>query len=155
MSDRGNDTSDGVAQMRLQFTDEIDAGESLVESDGGLVESMREQFGDDLRVVGVYDENTFELLYAKPSVRERYTQDELAATGDDFILSDRREDPYIENIFHLGAFRYHVHGFEDGQVVRVPLEDTKGLVVSFDSTVDVSFPKIVDQLKGQFEIVFR
>lgn len=155
MTEPENDSSDRVTQLRLQFTAEIDAKESIIASDDGIVEWVRAEFGDAVRVVGAYVDHTFELLYVKTAVREQYTEQEFAATGDEFILRDRKEDPYHERLFHLDEFKYDVQGFEDGQVIRIPLADTQGLVVSLDSTVDVLLPQFVDQLTRRHDVVFR
>lgn len=150
-----NGPTDRVSQMRLQFTDEIDAEESIIASDDGLVEWVREKFGDEVRTVGAYDDRTFELLYITAAVREQYTQQELIATGDEFVLSGRKEDPYHERLYHLGEFKYDVQGFDEGLVIRIPLGETRGLLVSFDSTATISLPQFVDQLTRRHDVVFQ
>lgn len=155
MADSDNDPSDQGPQLRLQFTDEIDAAESIIASDDGLVEWVRDTFGDALRVVGAYDDQTFEFLYATAAITEQYTEQELTATGDEFILSSQREDPYQEELYNLGGFKYDVRGFEDGQVLRIPLDETSGLIVSVASTVNISLPQFVDQLTRRHDVDFR
>lgn len=155
MADPENGSSDRVTQLRLQFTDEIEPAESILESDDGLVAWVREEFGDGVRVVGAYTADTFELLYATAVVREQYTEQELTATGDEFGLSGRKADPYRERLYHLGEVKYDVQGFADGQVIRIPRDETRGLLVSVDSTVDVTLPRFVDQLTRRHDVVFR
>ncbi|SEO99879.1 hypothetical protein SAMN04487948_11037 [Halogranum amylolyticum] len=152
MSGPENDPSDRGAQLRLQFTDEVEPEESIIEADDGLVEWLRNEFENKLRVVGVYSENTFEFLYVNPVVREQYTRQEFAATGDEFVLSGRQEDSYQERLYHLGSFEYEVRGFEEGQVVRVPVDMRKGLIISFEKSVNISVPQFIDQLKRRHEI---
>lgn len=155
MVDSDKNPSDRGPQLQLQFTDKIDATESIIASDDGLVEWVRDIFGDELRVIGAYNEHTFEFLYANAAITEQYTEEELIATGDEFILSDQREDPYQEQLFYLGELTYDVKGFEDGQVLRIPLDETSGLIVSVASTASVSLPEFVDQLTRRHDIVLR
>lgn len=150
-----SDPSDGVSQLRFQFTDEIDPEESIIASDGGLVERLRDEFGNELRAVGAYDADTYELLYVKAAVREQYTAQEQTAVGDEYVLSGSQEDPYHERLYHLGSYRYEVQGFDEGQVVRIPLDVRNGLIISFASTVDIPFPQFVDQVEQRHEIEFR
>jgi hypothetical protein len=144
-----------VAERTLQITDEIDPEESILESDDGLVEWLRDEYGDDLRVVGVYTETTFEMLYMAEKVREQYSRDEIYAMSDEFIMSDSRENTYLERLFHLGRIKYVVHGFDDGQVFRIPLDQGTGLIVSVASTTDVSLPVFIRQLKSEHAVTFR
>lgn len=155
MVDPDDEPSNRVAQIRLQFTDEIDREASIVLSDLDFVEWLRERFGDELRVVSAYNDRTHEILHLRPEIREEYTQQEFTATGDEFLLSSQREDPYQERLFHLGSFKYDVKGFEDGQIVRIPLDEKKGVLVSFDSTTELSLPGFVDQLKRDYAIVIE
>lgn len=155
MTDPDSNPSDEVTQLRFQFTDEIDSEESIIESDDGLVKWIRDEFGNGLRAIGAYDEHTYELLYLKAEVRKQYTRQEQTAVGDEYVLSGRQEDSYHERLYHLGSFSYEVQGFEQGQVIRIPLDMRKGLILSFDNTVNISIPQFVDQLKNQHDIVFR
>lgn len=147
--------SDTSPQREIQFTEEIDSEESIVAVEDGLVEWARERLGDELRVVGIYDEYTFELLYAADAVREEYTEQEFAATGDEFVLSSMREDPYQEDLYHLGGLEYVVHGFEEGQVIRIPLDDSRGVVVSAGHDVDVPLPGFVEELRREHKVRIR
>lgn len=155
MADPDNDPSDQGQQLQIQFTDKIHAVESIIVSDDGLVERMRDIFGDELRVVGAYNEHTFEFLYADAEITEQYTEEELIATGDEFILSGQREDTYQEQLFHLGELEYNVRGFEDGQVLRISLTQATGLTISVASTANVSLPQFIDQLTHRHDDVFR
>ncbi|QIO24936.1 hypothetical protein [Haloarcula sp. JP-L23] len=155
MSNPDDESSNRIEQLHLQFADDIDTADSIIKSDGGLVKWVQDLFGDELRLVGVYNQNTFELLYATTPIYEQYTQQEVTATGEEFVLSDMREDAYQEQLYHLGSYQYAVHGFEDGQVFRIPLEDTTGIVISFDRTADIPVPRFVTELKDHNKVVFQ
>lgn len=155
MSNSDDDSSKRIEQLHLQFTNDIDTTDSIVKSDGGLVKWLQDQFSEELRLVGVYNQNTFELLYATTPIHEQYTQQEVTATGEEFVLSDMREDAYQEHLYHLGSYEFVVHGFEDGQVFRIPLENTNGIVVSLDSAADITIPQFVTELKDHNDVIFH
>jgi hypothetical protein len=115
---------------RAQFADETPPSKRIEERTDEVVERLQDELGRDLTMVSVYNEDVLEIHYFHETLRQQYDSDDLDALAADLCLDGRMGDAFQEELLQLGRFNFVVKGFDDGLLLRVPLDDRTGVAVS-------------------------
>ncbi|WP_435347542.1 DUF7522 family protein [Haloarchaeobius sp. HRN-SO-5] len=115
---------------RAQFVDETPPSKRIVDRTDDVVERLQDQLGRDLTMVAVYNEDVLEIHYFHETLRHQYDSADLDALAADLCLDGRMGDAFQEELLQLGQFNFVVKGFDDGLLLRVPLDDRTGVAVS-------------------------
>lgn len=119
-------------------------------TDDELATALRELVGDELRVVGHHDAESWTVEYMRDDVRDSYETSALDDIADDLVFSEmgsaRQEDLYA-----LGSMHATVRLFDDGIVVHVPTEETSGYLVSLEQDAGVMGRAVVDEIRQVVE----
>lgn len=102
-----------------------------------LTEFLKSEVGDELRSVIYYDEDTFDLVYARDDVREQYTESELEDVRQDLGITSFGK-PALEGLYVHGDLQSTVHCFEDAIEMQFLLSDTEGIAVGLDPAAFVT-----------------
>jgi len=104
-----------------------------------LVEFLRQEVGDSLRVVDAIStakgESGYEHVYIREGVDETYPEDRQEEVLREFVYH-ALESEYRENLFELGEYRYTLHSFDTGRILVFFEGDDRATVVSVDSDYD-------------------
>ena len=114
------------------------------------VTALQERVGDELRVVGTHDADSWTVDFMREDVQENYETTELDDIADDLVLSEMGNTRQ-EDLYELGALRATMRLFEDGIIVHVPTGEHSGCLVSLDEHVDVTGRDVVDIVRRTLE----
>lgn len=107
----------------------------LIDDRDGLVTDLREQVGDDLRVVAEYDAEGYDAFYVRGDVTPRLERiaDEL---HEDLVLQGIGRER-LEDLFDAGDLHCSMHRFDDLMAFHFLSAAYTGLFVSVDPGMDV------------------
>ncbi|UIO99562.1 helix-turn-helix domain-containing protein [Halobaculum sp. CBA1158] len=112
-----------------------------------VLELIRGEFDDRLRVVGVYDGEEIKLVHADPDVLSRYSDEEFEEGLRTIVLDHS-----------LGEFDVPRHDcwsevlhFDDFTVLSIVVSEGLRLFVSFDNDHDVLVPEFAESVVSEFE----
>lgn len=136
-------------------TDALDPSDRVVADADGLDEWLAHRLGDALRSVGLYDGVTLELVFVREDVAAAYSSRDAANIAQELGLASSLTDEYTETLYEAGGLDHVVYGFEDAEIVRVPLDGQRGIFFSVDSRATVEVPTLVEDLKATVHPTFR
>lgn len=102
-----------------------------------LTEFLQAEVGDELRSVIHYDENTFELVYARDDVAEQYTESDLENVRQDLGVASFGK-PVLEDLYVHGDLQCTVHCFENAIEMMFLVSETEGIAVGLDPAAFVT-----------------
>ncbi|SDM57976.1 hypothetical protein SAMN04487949_2148 [Halogranum gelatinilyticum] len=110
--------------------------------DEGLVTFLKDSAGEQLRCVARYDDDTYEMLYARDDVSSGYAVDEFAEVVDDLRDVENMEE---EHTSRLKAGNHHVtlRLYDRAAILHFGQGETFGTVVSLDSDAAEDFASFV------------
>jgi predicted regulator of Ras-like GTPase activity (Roadblock/LC7/MglB family) len=126
----------------------VDDPEGLLDDPEGVAETAREQLGEAVRAIAFYGADVLCVVEMAPSVRARYSEDELDKLAREAGVMAGFGDDHQEELYQLGELRYTLRGFEDGAVLRVPLGADNGVVVSVTPDADLGLPEFAGELRA-------
>lgn len=116
-----------------------------------LVEFCDRRAGQYLRGVFVYDDDGIEVVTLRDDVRAVYSDDGLAALAE----AARRVQAIGSRVGAagpaMGDVEAHVHAFENAVVLQLPVDETAGIVVSFDSEAGSQLARFIQECIEQLE----
>jgi hypothetical protein len=101
-----------------------------------LVDSLRAEAGDALRVIAVYDREGYAPVYVRDDVSERMTK-RADAVHDELVLQGIGRG-HLEDLFAAGELECSMHRFEELTAFHFAAGEFTGLFVSLDHDADVS-----------------
>lgn len=119
-------------------------------TDDELVTALQERVGDELRVVGHHDADSWSVDYMREDVQSNYETDAVDEIADDLVLSQMGGGRQ-EELYELGSLEATVRLFDNGIVVHVPTGDHSGHLVSLDDDADVRGRNVVDLVRRTME----
>lgn len=114
-----------------------------------VVDALRHEAGDDLRVVAPYDETGYELLYIREDVEPKI-ETVAEDVHQELILSGLGK-AHLENIFRSGELHCSMHRFDEVTAFHFVKEETAGLFVSLESDTDIPLASFADTCEDQLQ----
>jgi len=112
-----------------------------------LVEFLREEVGSNLRAVGKYDKEGYDVLYAREDVVDEFSQEDIQKIHHEMVLKGLGNQ-HIESLFNDEELECSIYQFESIVRLHFVKEDYRGYYVSFDYSGDTNPSRIVDECKG-------
>lgn len=115
----------------------------------GLVEFLREQYGEDLRWVANYNSKTYD--YRFHHTRDDIKND-LKGNQLDYVIhrslavynKRHAEDVY----FHLGESDHLIVNYERGTAFHLFLDDVRGVTVMLEPSVSITVPEAIEEWRN-------
>lgn len=117
------------------------------DDDAPFAEWLRDAFGDALRSAFAYDDDVVRFVHVRDDVEERYSRPEFDRVADELLFAASIEDDHQSGLYRLGDRAYAVDGFDEGTVVRVRCDETRGVGFSVDDAADVRIPGFVERVR--------
>jgi len=102
-----------------------------------LAKFLQSEVGDELRSVIHYDEDTFNLVYARDDVRDQYTESDLENVRQDLGVASFGK-PTMEDLYVHGDLQCTVHCFENAIEMQFLASATEGIAVGLDPAAFVT-----------------
>jgi len=112
-----------------------------------LVDLLKREVGDDLRAVGRYDKEGYDVLYIREDVANEFSQEDIEEIHHEMVLKGLGNQ-HIESLFNDEVLECSIYQFEDSVRLHFVNDDYLGYYVSFDYDGDVNPSRIVDECKG-------
>ena len=100
-----------------------------------LVDALRAEVGEALRVVATYDEDGYEAFYVREDAAPR-VRDRADAVHEDLVLQGLGRG-HLEDLFDAGPLQCSMHRFDELTAFHFATGEFEGLFVSVDSGADV------------------
>ena len=110
-----------------------------------LVDSLRAEAGEALRVIATYDREGYESVYVRDDVVERMSA-RADAVHDELILQGIGRG-HLEDLFDAGELECSMHRFEELTAFHFAAEESTGLFVSLDPDADVPLATFAETCK--------
>lgn len=120
-----------------------------VEHQPGLVESLRDEVGNSLRVVAEYDRNGYDVMYARGQVEERVRRHADEVHNELVLQGIGRE--HLEDLFKAGDLHCSMHRFDEITAFHFVQESYTGLFVSIDSDAPVDLNEFSSIVRSHLE----
>lgn len=101
-----------------------------------IAEALHDRIGDQLRVVGHHETDSWTVSHARDDVADSYDTDDIDTIADELRL-DTVGDSRQEDIYELGDLKATIRLFEAAMVVHVPTDRHAGYLVSIDEDADI------------------
>jgi hypothetical protein len=111
-----------------------------------LVEFLREEVGSNLRAVGKYDKEGYDVLYAREDVVDEFSQEDIQKIHHEMVLKGLGNQ-HIESLFNDEELECSIYQFESIVRLHFVKEDYRGYYVSFDYSGGTNPSRIVDECK--------
>ncbi|MFB6071828.1 MAG: hypothetical protein ABEJ88_02570 [Halobacterium sp.] len=111
-------------------------------SGDALVEELREETGEALRVVAEYDRDGYHVRYVRDDVDPK-----LKRVGDDIyrdLILEGISREHLEDLFEAGDLHCTMHRFDELTAFHFAEEEYSGLFVGVDSSADVPLATFAD-----------
>lgn len=116
----------------------------------GLVEVLREDVGDDLRVVAQYDRDGYDVVHHQSELHPRI-EENAADIHRELVLQGIGRD-HLERLFEAGPLHCSMHRFEELTAFHFVRSEYTGIFISIDSQANVDLVEftttITDYLDG-------
>lgn len=107
--------------------------------------------GQLLRGVFVYDDDGVETVYLRDDVRAAYTEEGVAVLAEAARRIHKISMRVGASGSALGDLDGHVHAFEHAHVLQIPMEDDRGVIVSFDREVGGQLAGFIQECLANLE----
>jgi len=112
-----------------------------------LLDSLRAEAGDALRVVATYDREGYEPVYVRDDLTARLTN-RADAVHDELVLQGIGRG-HLEDLFGAGDLQCSMHRFEGLTAFHFTAAEFTGLFVSLDSDADIQLASFTEACKRQ------
>jgi hypothetical protein len=113
----------------------------------GLVDLLRDEVGDELRAVGRYDKEGYDVLYIREDVAAEFSQEDVEEIHHEMVLKGLGNQ-HIESLFNDEVLDCSIYQFEDSVRLHFVEDDYLGYYVSFDYDGDTNPSRVVDECKS-------
>ncbi|WP_435124067.1 DUF7522 family protein [Halobaculum sp. D14] len=112
---------------------------------------LREEVGDDLRIVARFDGDVCSFQYLREDLSTRLDEDDLDPVHQ-CVVFDVLERPYFERVFATaGGHEATIRQFEHAYIFEIPTGHHHGVLVSVDRGVDESLPAVFDLCRAAIQ----
>jgi hypothetical protein len=113
--------------------DEIDRDiDSLDTSVQELIDAILHESDETLRLVAHYDSDDYEVVYARDDVTRGFSEAELTARVETFVMQGLGEPEQEQSLYDFGALDATVRWYGEAVVAHIPVSEWSGLVFTFD-----------------------
>lgn len=98
----------------------------------GLVSALREQTDSSLRLAIRYSGDEWDVLFARPDVREQFTDLELETRVETLVFKGQGDPPTETALGDFGSLEAVMRWYEGVIVAHFPVREWSGLVFTFD-----------------------
>lgn len=113
-----------------------------------FVTYMRKQAGDSLRLIGLYNHETFKIQCARPDLDRKFTEQDLQEMATE-LRKESIERYHEEQAFTLGSLDATVRLFENAVVIHYPRDQVSGTVVSLEREAGMQLSKFIEECRRQ------
>lgn len=110
-----------------------------------LIEALRDVAGDAFRLAATYDEDGYDVIYARADAVER-AEGYADRVHDELILQGLGRG-YLEDLFGAGNLECSIHRFEELTAFHFATGEFSGLFVSVDSAADLRLATFAETCK--------
>lgn len=96
-----------------------------------LVEDLRGDLGEGVRMVLVYGETEYDHAYLRDDIDDEYTEADLEGLRREIIVFGLGKER-IGDVTHVGELRHIIYDTEDAFSIQIPLGKHEGVFVSVD-----------------------
>jgi hypothetical protein len=111
-----------------------------------LLDSLRAQAGDSLRVVAAYDREGYDPVYVRDDLTTRMSA-RADAVHDELVLQGIGRG-HLEDLFRAGELQCSMHRFEEMTAFHFAAAEFTGLFVSLDSDADIGLATFAETCEG-------
>lgn len=115
---------------------------------GDFVSFMREQAGDSLRLVGLYNHETFNIQYVRPDLDRKFTEQDLREMATE-LRKESIERYHEEQAFTLGSLDATVRLFENAVIIHYPRGQISGTIVSLEREAGMQLSQFIEECRRQ------
>ena len=108
-----------------------------------VVSTLRKEVGEQLRVVGEYDDEGYDLLYVRDDIRPAVEELDLERIHRELVLQGIGRE-HLEDLYEGGRLQCSVHRFDELTACHFVESETTGRYVSIDSDATVDFETFVE-----------
>jgi glutamate mutase epsilon subunit len=117
----------------IEAPDEIDREIDTLNTEvQDLIDAILEKSDNTLRLVARYDGNDYEVVYARDDVTEGFTEAELTARIETFVMQGLGEPEQEQSLYDFGTLDATFRWYDEAVVAHIPVSDWTGLVFTFD-----------------------
>lgn len=145
------------SDVRARLPSEVgEQGSVLAETTDvdAVVHWCLDELGDELRALVVHTRATLDFLYIRDDVLGGYTDDDLMDMADAYGIEAVLGDSYRESLYDLGSLDYLVYGFEQSQVVRIPMAEYSAVFLSVERDASIHLPPFVESFLAETDVEF-
>lgn len=115
----------------------------------GLVETLRDAIGDDLRVVAKYDRDGYDIVYSRDGLTGR-VDDRAPDIHDELVLQGIGRE-HLEGLFDAGDLQCSMHRFDDLTAFHFVQNGYTGIFISIDSDASVDLVAFTEMVEAFLE----
>lgn len=109
-----------------------------------FTEHLRDRLGDDLRSVGWYTGDEYELVYAREDVIDQYTDEEVADVFRDLGV-ESLEKEMLEEMYEHGRLNCTVRCFDEAIEMHFVATQGEGLAVALEPAAFVAHETFIGE----------
>ena len=106
--------------------------EDVDEDVRGLVSALREETDSSLRLAVRYSGDEWDVLFARPDVREQFTDLELETRVETLVFKGQGDPPTETALGDFGSLEAVMRWYQGVIVAHFPVREWSGLVFTFD-----------------------
>lgn len=115
-----------------------------------LLETLKDELNGGLRAVGRYNQDQYEVLYARDDIEEAYGTKDMEKIHHEMVLKGLGNQR-IESLFNEDTLTCSIYQFEEAVRLHFVKQDYRGYYVSFDYTDDVNPSRVVRECEKIIE----
>lgn len=115
-----------------------------------LIETLKDELNGGLRAVGRYNQDQYEVLYARDDVEEAYNTKDMEKIHHEMVLKGLGNQR-IESLFNEDTLTCSIYQFEEAVRLHFVKRDYRGYYVSFDYSDDVNPSRVVRECEKIIE----
>jgi len=108
-----------------------------------LVDYLKEELGQPLRSVTIYDSKGFQDLFVRDDVFNEYSVEEEYELYHEWVMNSSSASLHEES-FNAGEYRAQVQVFEAAVTILIPISETGGLFIAYDYSTNVSAVSLIE-----------
>lgn len=116
------------------------------------VDALLEVFGDNLRGIGEFSGESYQIHYLRDDIGDQYTEEEFVSIWRDMILESLRKRPLEKQFVAAGEYVFTAIGFEQSTVFMLARSEREGFVISIDQEYLSDVNRLIDTIRENTEL---